>query len=133
MQESYHSGPLPSAREVGRYGEVIPNGGERIMRMAEREQELDHEMARRAMFANTSFVYLGMSLAFLLSLAFIGAGVYCAIIDKEVAAIAMVGAGAAGIIGSFIRPFANRQTPASPPQPQPPRRPTPTSGRKKKS
>jgi len=132
VQESYHSGPLPSAREVGRYNEVIANGGERIMQMAEKEQALDHEMARAAMRANTNFVYLGMVFAFVLSFGFIAAGVYCAGLGKEIAAVAMVGAGAAGIIASFIRPFANRGAQQSEPSPPTPaRRPPQSSSRKK--
>lgn len=42
------SGPLPSSRELVSYNEVIPNGAERIMAMAEREQMARLEENRTA-------------------------------------------------------------------------------------
>lgn len=38
MIERSHSGPLPTANELKKYDQIIPNGAERIMKMAEREQ-----------------------------------------------------------------------------------------------
>jgi uncharacterized membrane protein len=34
----HHSGPIPPAEELRRYGEIVPNGAERIMTMAEQQQ-----------------------------------------------------------------------------------------------
>lgn len=42
QQQISHSGPLPLASEVAKYNEVIPNGADRIMTMAEKEQEANH-------------------------------------------------------------------------------------------
>lgn len=39
MMEESHSGPLPSPRAVAGYDEVIQNGAERVMVMAEKEQD----------------------------------------------------------------------------------------------
>ena len=40
------SGPVPPPRILEAYGEVVPNGAERIMSMAEREQDHRHEIER---------------------------------------------------------------------------------------
>jgi len=34
----HHSGPIPPAEELRRYAEIVPNGAERIMSMAEQQQ-----------------------------------------------------------------------------------------------
>lgn len=42
-----HAGPLPDPRSLERYRDLIPNGAERIMAMAEREQRHRHDMEKR--------------------------------------------------------------------------------------
>lgn len=44
-----HSGPLPTADYIREIGELIDDGSERIMAMAEREQAHRHEMTNRQM------------------------------------------------------------------------------------
>lgn len=39
-----HSGPLPAPADYERYSQLIPNGGERIMAMAEKEQHHRHRL-----------------------------------------------------------------------------------------
>jgi len=43
------SGPLPPPAFLKHYNDIIPNGGERIVAMAEAEQKHDHEMQARDM------------------------------------------------------------------------------------
>lgn len=130
VSETFHAGPLPPARELARYNEIIPNGAERIMAMAEREQAIDHELARRAFIANTAIVWFGLVSAFVLSAGFIAAGVYCATIGREWAAVAMVGLGAAGIVTAFLKVHGHSGAPP-PPQPKAPSR-TPSKKRNSK-
>jgi len=42
-----YSGPIPPAQELGEYDRIIPNGADRIMSMAEREQAHRHDLERR--------------------------------------------------------------------------------------
>ena len=46
-QQNYHSGPLPSVETFRAYGEVVSTAPERILRMAEKEQDAAHEFSRR--------------------------------------------------------------------------------------
>lgn len=39
IKQSLHSGPIPSPDSLGKYNSIIPNGADRIMKMAERQQE----------------------------------------------------------------------------------------------
>lgn len=43
MQHQSYSGPLPPSVEMDRYNQIIPNGSERIMAMAEKEQAARHK------------------------------------------------------------------------------------------
>ena len=36
----YHEGPLPPAEEFSRYNEIVPGAGDRILGMAEKEQQM---------------------------------------------------------------------------------------------
>ena len=40
QQQKIHSGPLPAPEDIALYNQVIDNGANRIMAMAERSQEL---------------------------------------------------------------------------------------------
>lgn len=39
VKQSLHSGPIPSPDSLGKYNTIIPNGADRIMKMAENQQE----------------------------------------------------------------------------------------------
>ena len=55
-----HQGPLPAPEDFGSYADKIPNGGDRLMRMAEREQAFQHERARRQESRATLGVNFGL-------------------------------------------------------------------------
>lgn len=40
----HHMGPLPDPEDMARYGNIIPNGAERIMQLAEKEQSARLQM-----------------------------------------------------------------------------------------
>lgn len=48
FEQKSMSGPLPPASEVAEYNQVIPNGAERIMVMAEKEQQARLDEVKRA-------------------------------------------------------------------------------------
>lgn len=49
LQQQHFSGPLPPAKELARYNDIIPNGADRIMSMAEKEQQGRHDFEREAL------------------------------------------------------------------------------------
>ena len=53
------SGPLPPPEILKKYDEIIPNGAERLMRMAEREQEMEHEKIRKDLIYRAWGLFLG--------------------------------------------------------------------------
>lgn len=48
VQVSHHQGPLPAPEDLQRYNELLPGAAERIIKMAEAEQQHRHEQERRA-------------------------------------------------------------------------------------
>jgi uncharacterized membrane protein len=62
-----HSGPLPDPETLGEYNQLIPNGAERIMRMAEKQQDHGMDMERTALRRASFQHLLGQIFAFILA------------------------------------------------------------------
>lgn len=62
VQQLYHQGPLPSAIELRRYGEIDPAFPDRIMRMAESDLAHQHDLGRRMAADRRTGLWLGWSL-----------------------------------------------------------------------
>lgn len=77
QQQVSHSGPLPMADEVRKYNEIIPNGADRIMKLAENEQRNRYSIPKWSLFLH------GLGLCF--GIVSVGLVVYfCfALIEKE--------------------------------------------------
>ncbi|CAM3860400.1 DUF2335 domain-containing protein [Avibacterium endocarditidis] len=50
QQQISHSGPLPMADDMRKYNEVIPNGADRIMKLAENEQRNRYAIPKWSLF-----------------------------------------------------------------------------------
>lgn len=95
-----HSGPLPSPEDLAHYSQLIENGAERIMKMAEQEQQ--HRLARQTKNDNAvnrlnangqifGFVSVLLVIAFSISLLIAGhAGLAAAVITGTMVSIAGV-------------------------------------------
>lgn len=117
-RESYteHSGALPSPLYVKEYNEVIPNGAERLMRMAEVNQEMDareqehrHTLNRNEQghnhkmnWAEIGSKYLGQIFAFLIALSFLYGAYLCAEKGHDSLAIAIVTTTIVALVAIFV-------------------------------
>jgi uncharacterized membrane protein len=72
----FHSGPLPHPDTLRAYGEVIPNGAERIMGLVERESQHRHAQDARWVSCETRRITRGQWMAFVLTLCLTAAGLY---------------------------------------------------------
>jgi identified by metaGeneAnnotator len=61
QQQVSHSGPLPMASEMKKYDEVIPNGADRIMKMAENEQKNRYAIPKWSLFLKGLGLCFGMA------------------------------------------------------------------------
>ncbi|EPM1459856.1 DUF2335 domain-containing protein [Elizabethkingia anophelis] len=76
MQASHYSGPLPRPEDMEKYNQIIPNGADRIMQMAEKQNDHRISIEKQAVAANNSDSRLGQIFAFILALFCIGSSVY---------------------------------------------------------
>jgi uncharacterized membrane protein len=70
-----HSGPLPSVETFREYGTVVHDAPERILRMAEKEQDAAHEFTRSAVRNERYLVSQGQWMGFITMLLALGGGV----------------------------------------------------------
>lgn len=82
IQEKSHSGPLPAPETVSEYDTIIPNGAERIMKMAENQQNHRITMENKIVSSQTSLNNKGQIFGLVIGLAGIGCGTFLAAIGQ---------------------------------------------------
>lgn len=105
----YHSAPIPPAEEMRRYNEILPNAAERILAMAEKEQDFRIELNQKKLNANIELhekvlcsKKRGQSFAFFTILLFFGLAAYLAYKEQYGLAVFAVGGIMASIVGIFV-------------------------------
>ena len=101
VQESSHSGPLPSAEQYRQYEEILPGAAERILAMAEKEQEGRLEWQRKALDASIHFRHRGQTFAGILAGLFVLVAVLLVALQQYIPAVTVLGMIAA-LAGVFI-------------------------------
>jgi uncharacterized membrane protein len=94
-----YQGPVPPPEFMARYNEIIPNGAERLLAMAEQRQNAEIELAKKAW----RFEKLKLAAAFVLSLAALGMGGYLAATQGNIGGYASFIGAVAGLIAVFIK------------------------------
>ena len=95
---SQHSGPIPSAPALEKYNEIIPNGADRIMSMAEKEQLHRHRMDNK----RENRASWGVVCAFALGAMGFAAAAFGFSLKLEAGAVGVAGVALASLVGAFI-------------------------------
>lgn len=90
VSQSYE-GPLPPPADLVAYKEALPDAPERIMAMAETEQNYRHKLNRKVVNFGLIESILGMFFAFVIVILFLSAAIYLALNAHEGVAIALIG------------------------------------------
>lgn len=90
------SGPLPNPEAFAKYNEILPNAADRIVRMAEKEQEIRHEAQRGAIDNDRRRI----NATTIVALSIVGVAGVATWLGQELIAIPL---GLAGVIGTIIR------------------------------
>lgn len=98
-----HIGPLPDPETYSQYAQLIPNGADRIMVMAERQSEHRMQMEKRVVSGQLLQSNIGQFLAFFIGLAAIGGGVYCVTKGYEIGGSILGVGGLTGLVTAFIQ------------------------------
>lgn len=96
------SGPLPPPSMLAEYNNVVQNGAERIMVMAEKQQDHRQQMESRVVRSNTTDQRIGLVLGFIVMMSVAGAGVWCVSIGKDTAGLSALITAVAGPVAAFI-------------------------------
>lgn len=78
IQEKMHLGPLPDSQTLIEYNQVIPNGADRIMIMAENQQKHRMAIQDRLVKSQTLQSLIGQIFGLILGLAGLGCGTFLA-------------------------------------------------------
>jgi uncharacterized membrane protein len=96
------SGPLPPPELLAKYNDAVPNGAQRIVEMAEKQQTHRIGIEKRVVHWNTLDQRLGLILGFILAVSIAGGGFWLINKGKDAMGIAAVIAAIASPTGAFI-------------------------------
>jgi uncharacterized membrane protein len=99
------SGPIPPPEIIGGYEKVLVGSADRIIKMAEKEQNHRHLLQLRSQRHQAVITVFGQICAFVLGLSGIAGGVFLLIHDKPITGFGVFFTSLASLIGLF---FYNR-------------------------
>lgn len=104
VYQSYgFSGPIPPPEIFAGYDKALPNGADRVMKMAEREQEHRHKMEDTIVRKESFEKRAGLIFAFLLAISTMGTASYLLIFtDKSWPGLTMFIVQFVGLAGAFL-------------------------------
>lgn len=92
-QQSAHIGPLPSVDQFRAYGEVVADAPERILRMAEKDQQAYHDFMSNQLSGRLSAVSQGQWMGFIAMMVALLGAIYLAVLGQTAVAIALASPG----------------------------------------
>ena len=108
IQQS-HSGPLPEPLTLAHYNNIIPNGAERIMAMAEKEQEYRHSLTKTIALKRFLQISRGQSFGFILGFIGLLGGIFLAYSGKETSGLSTIIISIGSLVTAFL--LGNKQDP----------------------
>ena len=103
VAEEHYSGPLPHPRMLAQYKDVLPDAPDRILRMAEKQQDHRTSLESRVIEGDVHRADLGLILGFILFITFAVGGIVLLFVGKEIQGYVALGTSLVGGIGNFIK------------------------------
>lgn len=98
----HYSGPIPPSGELREYDQVLPGAAERILKMAEIDQQHTHEMEKIGLRMTFIEKRIGQIFALMVSLGAFTAAVVMTYFHAEKAAMVLGGSTILGLVSTFI-------------------------------
>ena len=98
----FRSGPLPDPEEIAKYNQEIPNGAERIMAMAEKQQDHRIDIEKIAITEQLTQSRRGQTFGLIIGLTAIIGGVICIMFGHEWSGGFIGGGGITGLVSVFV-------------------------------
>lgn len=102
IQERSHSGPLPDAETLIQYNSVIPEGADRIMRMAEKQQEHRMNLENSVISSQSKQSNLGQWFGLIIGLVGIGCGTFLAYCGETTVGGIIAGGTVVSLVSVFV-------------------------------
>lgn len=102
IQEKTHSGPLPDAETLIQYNTVIPEGADRIMKMAEKQQEHRMQIENKVINSQSSQSKLGQIFGLVIGVVGIASGTYLASIGETTVGGIIAGGTVVSLVSVFV-------------------------------
>ncbi len=102
IQERSHSGPLPDAETLIQYNSVIPNGADRIMKMAEKQQDHRMSMESKVIESQNKQSGLGQLFGLIIGLVGIGCGTFLAYSGETTVGGIIAGGTVVSLVSVFV-------------------------------
>lgn len=104
-----HSGPLPHPQILAEYDKIIPDGAERLLAMAEKEQDSriqaekeTRDINKQIAFDEIALKKTGQAIGFIVVFVFTILIIIFTFTGHEIVALGILGVGFAGIISAFM-------------------------------
>jgi uncharacterized membrane protein len=110
IQGQFYAGPLPPAQELAAYDQISAGFANRILTMAEKEQDHRHEIGRRQNRAQVWLSSAGQIFGFILSLAIVSGGVWLLAHDKPLIGFVSLLVGIGTVAAPFFYQARNQRT-----------------------
>ncbi|WP_426050357.1 DUF2335 domain-containing protein [Brevundimonas sp. SL161] len=124
LHQEFHQGPLPAPRQLVQYEQALSGSAERIMAMAENEQNHRHTNETRLIKGEVTLKFIGQALAFAALIVMICLIGYMVQKGYPIQAASLGAVMITGVVGLFLAPKFFHQ------QEQPPaKKATPKTGR----
>jgi len=102
IQEKSHSGPLPDAETLVKYNSVIPEGADRIMTMAEKQQNHRMQIENKVINSQSLQSKLGQVFGLIIGIVGIASGTYLASIGKTTVGGIIAGGTVVSLVSVFV-------------------------------
>lgn len=102
IRESSHSGPLPDGDTLIKYNSVIPNGADRIMKMAERQQEHRMDIESKVIAGQVKQSKLGQIFGLIIGIVGIGCGTFLAYSGAKTVGGIIAGGTVISLVSVFV-------------------------------
>ncbi len=102
IQEKMHSGPLPDAETLVKYNSVIPNGADRIMKMAENQQSHRIKIENKVIQSQSNQSIVGQIFGLILGLVGLACGTFLAYNGIETVGAIIAGGTVVSLVSVFV-------------------------------
>ena len=104
-----HSGPIPDPETLAHYNDIIPNGAERIMTMAEKQSDHRIEIEKKVLSGQLNQSNIGQFLAFIIGIFALTVSGYCISNGHEWGGSIIGAGGLTGLVTAFIKGKSNQK------------------------